>query len=115
MEAERSQFKFTDRAIVYWKPRGTFVPLCRQFFRYSRADALSGTHGILHLRWATKYLVFVILMILGFTSKPMVLVAAGFLLVAYGFYPWVAGSRGGPFLCPGPSKLSSMQSASQAL
>jgi glycosyltransferase involved in cell wall biosynthesis len=95
-----ARFVFTDRAVVYWKPRGTFAALCRQFFRYSQADALSGIHGSLHLRWASKYLMFLVLVVMGFVWHWLGLVAAAALMLSYGFYLWLKRADKQLLFCP---------------
>jgi glycosyltransferase involved in cell wall biosynthesis len=93
-------FAFAERAIVYWKPRGSFRPLCRQFYRYSVGDALSGIHGALHARWAAKFLFLLVLLVLGVVGSPLFLVLAAIMVIGYGSFLWARRTDRGLFFCP---------------
>jgi glycosyltransferase involved in cell wall biosynthesis len=47
-------FTFVNAAFVYWQPRSTLGGLLKQFYRYSKGDAICNLNQGMHLRKAIK-------------------------------------------------------------
>ncbi len=84
LEQIGARYIFTDKAVVYWKPRGNLKSLLRQFYRYSKGDAICGIQGKMHARLFTKFLLFFLMIFVGIvTSEKFWLYLAGISVVAY--------------------------------
>jgi glycosyltransferase involved in cell wall biosynthesis len=53
--------RYNPQAIVYWNPPKTVGRFLRQMYRYSKGDAISGTHGKMHTAKLLKWGLFALL------------------------------------------------------
>jgi glycosyltransferase involved in cell wall biosynthesis len=63
LRENNAKYIFTDKAIVYWRPRGNIKEFVRQFFRYSKGDAICGLHFRMHFLKTIKYTTIFVLII----------------------------------------------------
>ena len=86
LQAIGARYRFAELAIVRWRPRGTFRASLRQFYRYSRGDAISGVRGGWHAAIAARFSllgVLILLALLGLTTAGYV---ALLLVLLYAVY-----------------------------
>src|SRR5207249_10904236 len=75
------RFVFTDKAIAYCKPRSSWGGIWKQFFRYSKGDAICGLHGSLHLRLSAKYVSLFAVILLSFHERAYLVLAIALVIL----------------------------------
>ena len=83
LQTAGARYRFAERAIVRWRPRGTVRSSFRQFYRYSRGDAISGVRGTWHAAIAARFSLLGGLFLMALLGVPWTGYAALFLMLLY--------------------------------
>jgi glycosyltransferase involved in cell wall biosynthesis len=84
-----AKFVVAEKAVVYYRPRGTYKSLLRQFYRYAKGDAICSLYPAMYSKLITKWMI--LCLPLGwFFMTGAVLPIALFLSMFLGYYIYLS-------------------------